>query len=108
MSEAMPNGRTKQLISSAARRARDRQLVENLKALQRGDSAPLYLDSVAPIECEFDWVEGLIEALERIATEHVSYDEAHGQYGIGVVDGHRCAATVARAALAAIPKGENE
>lgn len=90
MSEAMPNGRTKQLISSAARRARDRQLVENLKALQQGDSAPRYLDSVAPIECEFDWVEGLIEAAQHACDYHSgSMDEL-------------------RAALAAIPRGEDE
>jgi hypothetical protein len=42
-----------------------------------------------------------VEALTKIANDpHCSYDSCeNGQYGIGVVDGHRCAATKARAAL---------
>jgi chromosome segregation ATPase len=48
-----------------------------------------------------DQVGALREALDRIAKEHQSYDEnGGGQYGIGVTDGHRCAATIARRALA--------
>ena len=40
-------------------------------------------------------------ALEKIATMHHDYGSGEGgQYGIGVVDGHRCAGDVARAALA--------
>ena len=42
----------------------------------------------------------LIEALEDIAnSSHQTYDGKDGQYGIGVADGHRCAANIARAVL---------
>jgi len=43
----------------------------------------------------------LREALERIAHHaHCSYEgSGAGDYGVGVTDGHRCAAMVARAAL---------
>ena len=42
------------------------------------------------------------EALEEIASLHQQYDSVprEGQYSIGVVDGHRCAAQIARDALA--------
>ncbi len=52
--------------------------------------------------------ERLREALEKIATSHQAYNDPEVtkqgdcSYQIGVVDGHRCAATVARAALAAL------
>lgn len=53
-------------------------------------------------------VRELTEALERVATEHQNYDIRPGlivseQYQIGVVDGHRCAASIARAVLAKGP-----
>lgn len=40
-------------------------------------------------------------ALNKIATMHAVYYERNGpgMYGIGVVDGHRCAASVAKEAL---------
>lgn len=43
----------------------------------------------------------LREALQQIAhSKHSSYDNGYGgQYGIGVADGHRCAAKAARLAL---------
>ena len=42
----------------------------------------------------------LRDALERITTEHCAYAPNHNSaYGIGVVDGHRCAAKVAAKAL---------
>lgn len=47
------------------------------------------------------------EALKRIATEHQAYDDPgvpDGNYGIGVVDGHRCAAKIARTAIEAVNK----
>lgn len=47
------------------------------------------------------------DALKRIATEHQAYDDPgvpDGNYGIGVVDGHRCAAKIARAAIEAVNK----
>lgn len=47
-------------------------------------------------------IERLREALEEIAAQHQSYESnPGGQYGIGVTDGHRCAAKIANAALAA-------
>lgn len=55
---------------------------------------------------------GLREALEKIANHpFISYDRAQGgiyegQYGIGVVDGHRACSTIAQQALAA--KGETK
>lgn len=42
------------------------------------------------------------EALRRITTDHQSYDDPEngsGPYGVGVTDGHRCAAAIARDAL---------
>jgi len=39
------------------------------------------------------------KALKRIATEHQSYAGDGEHYGIGVTDGHRCAAKWAREAL---------
>ena len=46
-------------------------------------------------------VKRLREALTRITTEHISYDSNEGTpYGVGVTDGHRCAARIASAALA--------
>ena len=43
-------------------------------------------------------------ALERIASDHQNYEaNGPGQYGIGVTDGHRCSANIARAALADLP-----
>jgi hypothetical protein len=48
-------------------------------------------------------VERLREALGRIRDEHQNYDDPKiytgNSYGVGVVDGHRCAALIARAAL---------
>jgi DNA repair exonuclease SbcCD ATPase subunit len=44
----------------------------------------------------------LEQALKRIATEHQSYDDPTvdgSSYGIGVIDGHRCAAKIAREVL---------
>lgn len=52
---------------------------------------------------EADAVTGdLLAALEEIANDpHCSYENTEGgSYGIGVTDGHRCAATKARAAIA--------
>ena len=47
--------------------------------------------------------EALMVALRRIATEHVAYEQNEGgSYGIGVTDGHRCAAKIAREALALV------
>ena len=47
------------------------------------------------------------DALQRISTEHQSYEEnGSGQYGIGITDGHRCAAITARTALAATVPNE--
>ena len=53
----------------------------------------------------------LRSALERISTEHCAYKtDCNSPYDIGVVDGHRCAATIAKAALtsAAPPLTPNE
>jgi len=44
--------------------------------------------------------EGAREALERIANHPHSTEGSGDPYNIGVQDGHRCAATIARAALA--------
>ena len=47
-------------------------------------------------------------ALERISTEHCTYKtDCNSPYDIGVVDGHRCAATIARAALTPAGGGSN-
>lgn len=48
----------------------------------------------------------LRDALREIAEHaHNAYDtNGEGQYGIGVTDGHRCAASIARAALDAARK----
>jgi len=43
-------------------------------------------------------VERMKSALEWVSTEHTEY-EANDAYNIGVADGHRCAAEVARKAL---------
>jgi len=52
-------------------------------------------------------VEELEGALKEIAeSKHCSYPEGDWtNYGIGVADGHRCAANAARAALAKKPEG---
>jgi hypothetical protein len=50
-------------------------------------------------------------ALERITKEHINYDEVRSDgstYGIGVVDGHRCAANVAKEALTPTPEPTRE
>ena len=45
-----------------------------------------------------------IEAHPHCAYDHpTNYDSSGGSYGIGSADGHRCAANVARAALALLP-----
>ena len=54
------------------------------------------------IERQAERIAELEAALKRIAVEHVNYADptvGDGQYGIGVVDGHRCAAMIAREAL---------
>ena len=49
--------------------------------------------------------EKLIKVLEDIAnSSHQTYDGKDGQYGIGVADGHRCAANIARAVLKEVGK----
>lgn len=59
----------------------------------------------AEIRRRLERLEKCEAALKRIATEHISYDDpavaGQGQYSIGVTDGHRCAANVARSALEA-------
>ena len=46
--------------------------------------------------------------LQRITVEHIDYDQANGQYGIGVADGHRCCAKLAHAALKGGSKEHND
>ena len=41
-----------------------------------------------------------VQALKRITVEHTTYKyDGNSQYEIGIVDGHRCAANIARKAL---------
>jgi hypothetical protein len=48
-------------------------------------------------------------ALERIASDHQNYEaNGPGEYGIGVTDGHRCSANIARTALATLPDAPKE
>ena len=62
-------------------------------------------DAAAEIEQLRKERDTLRAALTRITTEHCAYkldsNRQYDIYDIGVVDGHRCAASLARAALAA-------
>lgn len=50
-------------------------------------------------------VRAVVEALRRISEEHCQYEYyGSSSYGIGVTDGHRCAATIAKEALSKVPK----
>jgi hypothetical protein len=79
-------------------RDRSRRLDYSYEAISRSLDA-----CAATIESLCERLKGADKALEKICTEHQSYDSGEsGQYGIGVVDGHRCAANIARAAREAI------
>lgn len=64
---------------------------------------------IATIEQQAEQIERLRKALTAISDDpHCSYENSgDGQYGIGVADGHRCAANKAREALAARTKVED-
>lgn len=97
------------------------RLLDEVKAL-RGENAALKSAGkeddvvIAKLEAANDAdrevIVGLREALTAVRDHpHCSYDHPSNQggshgYSTGVVDGHRCAANVARAALAKVEGGE--
>ena len=70
---------------------------------------PAMLECISEIIDAESPVKVLVDALTKIRDTHQAYyDPANGegQYGIGVTDGHRCAAQIARAALAKFREGK--